>query len=344
MVITTLLLLSLVHGAQPEAPISARQDPPVDVSGTIQLNGRPFASERVVFQSDGDSSSVAATTDERGRYKLRVRKPGEYKVLVGYTMREVSLSAGHNQFDIGIVGGTITVRVEGAMTEVGVDLHSARFGGFVSLQPGSDHAWAGLEFGDYIVSIRGQRSAAQSVTISEASPEAAVTLQRFVANKSELRVVDADGRPVAGVVFPDVVRQPREISPGRYSLESVAAGTRLTVGPPAGFSPTCHIVRSDELRQVSVSAGRPVLVVFEGVKPYQLGTTLGHVDGIDGSECGVPLRDFQLGAQVETPEGFQVEVDNLPATGLLRLVTPRGWGHIVVNADGIVRINLRAPR
>ena len=65
------------------------------VSGTVTLNGKPLAHATVVFQPDGDGKNPgpgsSGTTDENGRYSLRVMTTNAAGALVG--RHKVSITA-----------------------------------------------------------------------------------------------------------------------------------------------------------------------------------------------------------------------------------------------------------
>lgn len=322
--------------------VDARQ---VEVTGRVLLNGEPYSTRRVRFQLVSEPFAGETTTDANGEYRLELPKPGEYRTLVGsggFNSRAL-LHAGANVINLDITGGVIDVVVEGGVTTTNVEVKGNGFIATQQVEPGTERTWEGLRFGQYTISAQGDRivSEARRVTLSSEEPHVSVRLH-LTPNSSELTVTNEAGAVVGGVTFPRLLTPPSEISPGRFALTAIPPGTELRVRPPKGFSPTCHVVRANETRQVSVLPARKVTFVFDGVQGYELGTDFGMVEGIEGAECGVPLRDFGVLLTRRTDSAFVVEVENFPIGGLgMRVSTALGTRNITVDPNGIASILLK---
>ena len=317
----------------------------VQVSGTVRYNGQPLASREVIFQPVELPSRVTRT-DATGSYAVTLQGPGEYFVVleaVPFDRRPVTVKAGANALDIDFAGGQITVEVEGLSSDVMVELHSGPSFAARRIRPREQHSWEGLKFGEYVVSATGYRVHAVRVDLSESNATELVRL-RLGGHSSELHLVDDGGRPVPGVSFPNLNQQPVELSPGRFQLDAVAPKTSLRIRPPNGFAPTCRIVRVDESSDVVIGKSQPGSIVFEGIQPIQLGRGSGQIQGVQGSECAVPLTDFGIIRTVAIEGGFRVELENLPRVSEPLVITiPGAWTKFTIGPDGTAHARFHRP-
>lgn len=243
--------------------------PPVTLSGTILLNGRPYPRPDLLvrFQraEDPPDGGVHASVLPAGGYSVRLPAPGRYSAslavrelpLIGIK-RDIVVTAGQNFSDWSIDGGTLKVRVEQwdhsspvQITFQPLDPKATRVGHapFI-LEPADDAAFElpGIQFGSYSLQARQvlpdnstRVSTTERTEVRDTGSPAEVTLA-LAEYGSEIRLVDRAGQPVS---TPARLFSPRQgpltpVSPGLFR----ATSSQLSAGDPipvlaAGYLATC---------------------------------------------------------------------------------------------------------
>ena len=323
------------------APASAR------VEGRVLVAGKPVASASVDFIPRGGRwGTIETETDAGGRYAVTLARAGTYELLLQGTSaptasRSVDIVAGANTIDWAISApGRITVRVRGLHANLPASVHveSRRTSHSGDIPSGAEPALTkeGLEFDDYSVSAVQDTlvSAIENVRLDASNP--AIDLELEVAeNRAQLIVSDFKGNPVRDVrvraVVPaqNFVRGGQPLQPsqiGIYPLNGLRPGTNLLVRA-AGLAAACVTVPRNQTVYATLESGRRVEVEMPRDLTPAVVRELAALTDVPGSDCPVPLIEFQPVPKNVGPPGQPVtyEFGNFPSAsrlGLLRFGVP----------------------
>lgn len=324
------------------APASVR------VEGRVLVAGKPIGSASVDFTpSGGRWGTVEAKTDSGGRYSVILARAGTYRLLLQGTSaptasKTVDVAAGANTIDWVISApGRITVHVRGlrANLPVSVLVESRQASHTGEIVPGAEPVLTkeGLEFDEYSVSaVQGNAfvSAIETVRLDASHP--AIDLEVEIAeNRAQLIVSDFKGNPVSDVrvraVVPaqSLVRGSYPVQPsqaGIYPLNGLRPGAHLLIRA-AGLAAACVLVPRDGTVYATLETGRRVEVRMPNDLTPAVVRELAALTDIPGSECPVPLIEFQpIPKDIGAPgQPVIFEFGNFPSAsrlGLLRFGLP----------------------
>jgi hypothetical protein len=328
--------------------------PTVVVSGRVTINDVPAADKVVEFTRDGGNGFVRAITDEGGSYALTLDRSGEYlAVLYDGTLlprrRSMQLSEGFNTLDWSIADSAtaLIIQVSGMRGEVetSVDVRSdAPTRIFASKSLNGDArevVFGGLPIGEYYVSAhQGSLTSGTHVVAIDSDTRRAKVDLTLDENLSVLTLSDEIGNVIREAhfrVFPNSI--PNETGPGIYSLIGVPPGSQLRVQGGAGLVPICRLVPKNGDVDVVFRKGRPVILEFPTSNMNQVDATSGSLLETDGSDCPVPLLDFQASLMsTQGPKGSSFAVQNFPTDNQVILLIGGRRRPVVVDERGVVRV------
>lgn len=347
--------------------------PPVTLSGTILLNGRPYPRPDLVvrFQrpEDPPDGGVHATVLPAGGYSVRLPAPGRYLAslavrelpLIGIK-RDIVVTAGQNFSDWAIDGGTLKVRVERwdhsspvQITFKPLDSRATRVGyaNFI-LEPADDAAFElpGIQFGLYSLQARQvlpdnstRVSTTEQTEVRDTGPPAEVTLA-LAEYSSEISLVDRAGQPV---LTPAKLFSPRQgpltpVTPGLFR----ATSSQLSAGDPvpvlaAGYLATC-ILAPPNGGATTVTLQPSIRTQVEVRSSVRWGVIPGWVT-VPGASCPIELGLFaKERLEPESIPGGDVisrfVISQLPADQrvLFQLNLAEAPTPLIRNAEGVVVI------
>lgn len=278
----------------------------VSVFGRLTLNGEPARQRTVEFFQLGNSSRISVTTDEDGRYRAFMNKPGDYLMAVrGWSQtRRIVARKDETQIDWAVTGGILTIVLNGVTDDTMIEIARKAPELLIWHQlPRAEtrHSFEGIPFGTFTVVARGKGASSKprSVTLSPNDPEQEITLN-LTTNRSNVVVRGQNGAPISGARFSKLSPQPQETAPGVYSLDGVAPGTELRIKPPAPWAPVCVLAPENRDREIVLAQGAPVHLELTGFERWELGSDLGRLTGIPSSECLVAFGDFAV-KQISAP-------------------------------------------
>jgi hypothetical protein len=284
------------------------------VSGQVRLHTAPLAGAELEFTPEGSPlPGSSTTTAPDGRFAILLQTPGRYNVQLRHpdtakNTRDLQINAGDNFFDWALYGGTLTIRIEGAVGNAPVTIHmdSRRTSSPDSIERGTSSSIVvtrqGLEFGTYHISAEqedGLQSGIKQVVISRDKPHAAVTLL-LRSTSALLTLTDHAGRPIRDAAVlpllpsnPFIVARPRlkERDPGVFDLTGLSPGMSLLIRVD-GFASGCRLVPADGAVNMVLDTGRavhfqlPTSVSFTMIRAFT-------IEGIPNSDCPIPLTQFR---------------------------------------------------
>lgn len=292
-----------------------------------------------------------AHTDFEGAYRLEAAAPGPAVLELysegGYPVisRDVELSVGTNRQDFDLGDGRIRVLIssvdgepEGPVTlevwEVGVK-RLVRTG---TLEPDQEETLVyGLDLGHYELSAFTEQGLATlerpQVELTKTRPEEDVELV-LEKRRAVATVLGPSGLPVPGLLVAIDQRQLTETGerPGEYSLLGASAGSELRVVPPLSYVPVCRMLERIEPVEITLRPADAHALLIPPAGPLPpVGTFLGALENLPGSNCGMPVS--LLWRPVQDATGRQlVRLDGLTqGTFLFR------------NMDGVVIVQAPGP-
>jgi hypothetical protein len=315
--------------------------PMVRVSGQVLYNAKPLNAATVEFVHPDKATGILASIDAGGKYSAKLESSGPYVVtLRGESLapqrKKVTLRDGDNEVNWSFNGATLTVRLKGwdhaTPAFVNISSSSLQLSASFQLNPWDEPVLTrnGLGFGLYRVSARQGRfvtPADKEIALDKDHPNGELDLE-LVSSQSILVVRDIAGNPVSGARIVGLFPQPRQIEPGYYELLGIVPGTPLIIKPPAGLAPVCKRALLDKNVEVTLVPGSSVAAKVADPSIQALTLNAGSITGIPGSDCAVPLADFQwMHVSTRGPESIFI-ISNFPNVDGLALASPSGGGPI----------------
>jgi hypothetical protein len=295
-------------------------EPVVRVAGMVTAGGAPAAGMRLAFEQG--AARWSAATDSSGTYEVMLGPPGEYAVSV-LAARDLpsrsfarTYGAGDHQEDVELGLGSIEVSVR---AEPGVRLDEEvqlalfesdgrRVAGRFDLREGQA-VFTGLEYGRYTVTgstFSGLRS--RNHATAELGPESPAARVELVMGRGRgvLKVVGADGRPLAGARVAVGQAALIEREPGTFDLAAVARGERIVAHAP-DHVPVCRILDTPDSFAVELPvADGPFTLRLAADAPWREAL----LSDLTGSDCPVSIDDVE--PQVRAEEHAVTVVLQLP--------------------------------
>ena len=335
--------------------------PRVVVEGEVIVGGQglPGMELRLVRPLSGTGQALDGTetvdgsthTDGEGAFRLEALAPGPAVLQLhsedGYPVvtRDVDLSVGANRYDFDLGEGQIRVHIssadgdpEGPVTLEVWGAETRRLLRTGTLEPDQGETLVyGLDLGRYELSAFTEGGLATlerpQVELTKEWPreEAQLVLER---RRVVATVLDPNGLPVPNLLVAIDQRPLAETGerPGEYSLLGASAGSELRVVPSLDHVPVCRMLERIEPVDITLRpAGAHALLIPPAGPLPPLGTSLGMLENLPGSNCAMPVS--LLWRPVEDSTGRTlVRLDGLPhGTFLFR------------NADGVVIVQVPGP-
>ncbi len=310
-------------------------DQPVVVAGrVVTVDDEPVPDVGLEFARHSSADRLRVRSDANGEFEARLPAAGNYSVLVLTTpyLPTHSLTRtfppGHHQLTIEIPGGVIHLSVEradGAEFDSPVELRfdplgsNDLFGGFLLPEEDKEIDLLGVTLGRYSISATSDQASTDDPTVielSEKSPIAHVELL-LTSRSYRLRLVDGQGRQVAGARVVITGRHQLELGSGIFDLAGTAPGRTLRINPPAGYLPVCRILTRQtnltvELRATTAQA---VIVLPAEARPTPR-QIVGSLSGLPGSNCPVWVSAPPGGHYDE--RGLRLELALMPGVFVFR--------------------------
>jgi len=301
------------------------------VSGSVQ----DLEQLTLEFAPSQGGPRASTKLDAIGGYSLGLPNAGDYTMaILGATLvpriRKVHLIEGDNLIDWVIRGSMLTVRVRGwnGATPTHITIRSERSEVNATINAGdaAEIKKAMLPQGLYSVTATQDDGTVSSeskfVALNGDDDEAVVDLE-LVENTSLLQVVNEFGQPVdarIGAMFPE----PQPVSPGVFSLRTVAPGTEIRVIPSGRYTPSCRVNVLGRDLEATLTLGRVVQIELPAPNMTFIAITDGSIEGIEGTDCAVPLVDFKWTNVARSSGGTRFTLTNFPSRGQLVFRGPSG--------------------
>jgi len=301
--------------------IVALSAPPVSLSGTILLGGRPYPRSDLVVRfrraDDGLEGAVSVPVLAAGAYSARLPAPGTY--VVEFTVRdlpfvgaqkEVTVIEGQNFKDCSVEGGTLKVRIQGWDRTSSLYIQFSRLGpqpitfssASFEMKPTDDDALElpGIAVGLYSLQARQRlldgstrRSALKRHEVTEPGPDPEVTLA-LLDYSAEISVSDGANQPIPTATLSPMMAggQLSQVAPGVFNITSNegAPGDQMFVLAP-GYLATCVLAPpSGSPLRVVLQPG--IRTVVEVISSAAYGVIPGRVT-VPGMACPIELLLLQ---------------------------------------------------
>ncbi len=301
--------------------------PEVTVSGQVIYNGRPLAGARLeaFLTTNRAVQPDVVTIDAQGHYRMQLTAPGKYTFgIAGETGRRMpqtktsELASGANTLDWSIRGGSMTVHLVGAdpaaATRIVVTNQTATFNEIAGPGVTTVHR-EGLEFGQSLVYTSqdarqprvslgvqvaglGEQNPESHVDLAMGTNSATIAVRGPAGERVDLEMTTSS-RPGRASVQTGLTQGPRtDLSKAAagsarvVSLASVPPGLPVLLRPPKAYVPICRVAPRDAAFDLTATTGKSVDLLVTVPHLRALSPVLGGLIGVEGSDCPVPLAQF----------------------------------------------------
>jgi hypothetical protein len=343
-------------------------DPASTIRGKVSYNGEFGGNVRVTGSGPSlpGSSAVSTIVSEDGSLNLAFDEPGRYAIVLngsdGSRIAQnltVNITFGENPVTWDLVGGSIQLELVNVDRKQATRISIQRTDVSIEamLLPGvSTFRRTGLPYGTYRVSATQVGSPPRvashvvDVDLNDRTSNVTVPIE-MTFNESQIVALSPEGATVQDLeisVYLPIggLRARGAGTQNPLAAKSLAAyppGTRVQLRPPSEFVPVCRIVPSSGILRVHLQRGQRTEIRFDRGSLPAISPLFGTVEGIAGSECGVPLSAFssELVSNLEGSSRFAVK--NFPTVDKLRFetVVPQRTVQPIILTNGVV--NLRLP-
>ncbi len=334
----------------PVAPLS------VSVSGRVSFNDHPLEGPTIEFTLNGGRDvapvSGSAIIDAAGYYAVQLKVPGTYTVslrgkfnlAMPGQVTTAFLQNGANTFDWPVIGGRITVNVQGWDHSSGVNISTkgTRVGQGARYDGDDPYPFVlgPYAFDTYTISARAPASGliakeSKTVVLSKDHPEATVDLE-LVTDSSVLTLTDATGSPVSASVTVSG-RQVTEITAGSgsYPVNGFTSGAPIWIRA-AGFATGCSLASVGTISAV-LEPSRSVEIEYS----RDTGTAPPGSLIIPGSNCPVSLATYAYAASATDHRRFTIQ--NFPAVSSVSFLWPQTGERQTLSIPDVGPVQIKIP-